>query len=668
MMKMLAYIHAFLVDSNGNELCDNYTSVLYSRYFAEFYEKDVDDFDSNLVLNFDNNNETNFSVAQNDVVIYELLSSQVVKNEKKITITGANIPTFVVGQKYVIYDGESIYLCKPTLVDQNGTETTILTDELPLTDYLSYIKIEEVSYAYDTSSSSEQISTFARIDIIDIPGGDNKQTISAGFTVGNDEDDAEIELKADGYIKNTFRLYLAADVSWQGIKPIFYLKEEVEIDLSVNLSARGTVLSSASGEKSKIKTTEELAEINIPIGGIVQPILKLYVPIEANLNAKFDIGFGIKATYGVEYSFENGGRIIDDLNKSFDDQSKVEGEFDLRVGFKASIGVEVLKIVEIKLGGEAGFKTIISIDAESHLGENVVSKHMCALCLEGVLDFYVKASIDVDVDIEIFGVDLITGNLIHYAPLEYTFTLGACYFSLINSSNSVHKGDVTFGWGNCPNIAWKTTFIAKNSSDTTTNDLVNVYNNRSDDVSFVCSGNSIFSEFLYNGSYVAKSTIDGTEYTKTFRVDDAPQTITIKASNGGSSTDPDQPGDDDPVIDYETSYPLYQRDSFEGALSREVGENVGIYEITLGTLSLKNYIISLSEVPVYLTITQKVVTIEYEMETFYYDGSDKKLQVIVDEGAHVEYIGDTINVGTYYVRVVVDDENYKLENGENQKE
>ena len=119
-------------------------------------------------------------------------------------------------------------------------------------------------------------------------------------------------------------------------------------------------------------------------------------------------------------------------------------------------------------------------------------------------------------------------------------------------------------------------------------------------------------------------------------------------------------GDDDPVIDYETSYPLYQRDSFEGALSREVGENVGIYEITLGTLSLKNYIISLSEVPVYLTITQKVVTIEYEMETFYYDGSDKKLQVIVDEGAHVEYIGDTINVGTYYVRVVVDDENYKL--------
>lgn len=218
------YIYAFLKDKDGNELCEGYSSSLYSKNFEEFYEKTVNDFDADRVINFDENTTTNFAVTQDDVIICEIPNNSISQVDNVLTVSGENIPKFYIRQKYVVYDGNSIYLVEPISVDQNGEDVIIISDDLPLIDYLEHIKIEEASYAFNASEPSElpgEISTFSRIDIIDIPGGENKQTISAGFTVSNDEEDAKIELLANGYIKNIFRLYLKADISWSGIKPIF---------------------------------------------------------------------------------------------------------------------------------------------------------------------------------------------------------------------------------------------------------------------------------------------------------------------------------------------------------------------------------------------------------------------------------------------------------------
>jgi len=120
-------------------------------------------------------------------------------------------------------------------------------------------------------------------------------------------------------------------------------------------------------------------------------------------------------------------------------------------------------------------------------------------------------------------------------------------------------------------------------------------------------------------------------------------------------------GDDDPVINYFVSSHLYDGDTIEGQLARESGENVGEYEIKIGTLYISdNYVLELNEEKTYFTIAPKEISIEYEEENFCYDGSEKKLEVIVSEGAHIEYIGDVINAGTYYVRVIIDDQNYCL--------
>lgn len=105
---------------------------------------------------------------------------------------------------------------------------------------------------------------------------------------------------------------------------------------------------------------------------------------------------------------------------------------------------------------------------------------------------------------------------------------------------------------------------------------------------------------------------------------------------------------------------LFNDDTFTGHLAREEGENVGEYKILLGTLDAgKNYNLIVSDRAVY-TITPKVISYSYDATNFVYDGQEKKLNVNIDGEAHVEYVGDLINAGSYIVKIVVDNDNYCL--------
>lgn len=121
-------------------------------------------------------------------------------------------------------------------------------------------------------------------------------------------------------------------------------------------------------------------------------------------------------------------------------------------------------------------------------------------------------------------------------------------------------------------------------------------------------------------------------------------------------------GDEDPIIEYTLSEKLFDGDSMSGNLAREDGENVGRYIINLGTLSAgNNYLLSIDSLDVYFAIVPKPVEIEYDKsKTFYYDGTEKTLDVNLTGEAHVEYEGDRINVGSYKIKVVIDDSNYCL--------
>ncbi len=112
-------------------------------------------------------------------------------------------------------------------------------------------------------------------------------------------------------------------------------------------------------------------------------------------------------------------------------------------------------------------------------------------------------------------------------------------------------------------------------------------------------------------------------------------------------------GDSDPVFDYQVSEetPLLNNDTLSGQLSREEGENVGHYQITLGTLGNGNY--SLQLLPATFEITKRKVTFVVTFEDKEYDGTNGVTFSAVQENAlednqftlNIEAILNSVNVG-----------------------
>lgn len=124
-------------------------------------------------------------------------------------------------------------------------------------------------------------------------------------------------------------------------------------------------------------------------------------------------------------------------------------------------------------------------------------------------------------------------------------------------------------------------------------------------------------------------------------------------------------GDEDPTLTY-TAEGLLGVDTLTsaltGALSREEGENVGSYTITLGTLSADNYTISFDGAD--LTIQAKEVTeptVTLDRDSYQYDGNVKEPKVtsiVVDGRTLTEGIDYTVSydnnvyVGNYATVVI----------------
>ncbi len=151
--------------------------------------------------------------------------------------------------------------------------------------------------------------------------------------------------------------------------------------------------------------------------------------------------------------------------------------------------------------------------------------------------------------------------------------------------------------------------VKKKALDITVSDYTNTYGNVFDpqtEYKFETSDSSIdLSEILKNykiaaelydgeaGSYllIGKADADNYEITvKNGTLTILPKLIKVTPGEGQGKTE----GDEDGVIEY-IAYGLIGDDELSGALSREPGEQVGLYLITHGTLANKNYKIELDE-------------------------------------------------------------------------
>jgi|GEM_PF-349683 len=156
------------------------------------------------------------------------------------------------------------------------------------------------------------------------------------------------------------------------------------------------------------------------------------------------------------------------------------------------------------------------------------------------------------------------------------------------------------------------------------------------------------------GSYaITQGTLSaGSNYTISFTGSNL--SITPKAVTVTALIQSKVYGDVDPVLSYTVSPALIGSDSFTGALSRAVGENVGTYPITQGTLSAgANYTINFTGVN--LSITPKAITVIADAKSKAFGATDPVLTYTVNglvgtdamSGSLARATGEA--VGTYLI-------------------
>lgn len=117
----------------------------------------------------------------------------------------------------------------------------------------------------------------------------------------------------------------------------------------------------------------------------------------------------------------------------------------------------------------------------------------------------------------------------------------------------------------------------------------------------------------------------------------------------------------EPDLKYTLSEELYGGLQVSGSLTREEGEDAGTYLFSVENLvATSNYEFVLAEGYRYFYIIAKEIEVEVGETVFEYDGTEKRAEVVVSEGATVEYEGDMVNVGTYIVKIKVTNNNYRL--------
>jgi len=624
-------VFATLIDEFGNKLSNQYVYIEHTKAYEEFNNKTISDFESDKVISFDGSFDNNFAVSSDDVEILNISSESTITKENNKYIFAGNVtdlPLMSIGSRYIIcHNNNNIYLINVIDIEEQSGQIIITTDEVAIADFFDYIKINSSTRVTqeDVESVNTVSAAFYSLRAAATPELGVGEKISLSTKFKDPDEIVEISLTFEGVIDNTFELWYG--IEWKTIwyipypAPYFHLKEIVEIDSGITFDIS---LSNPSAPSAKTPFFEQkVAKVKVPVLPAVNVEFELFIPMEINVESSLKIDVKYKQRAGFIYDLGSDLVKINECEKSLEDTTQINGKVSVDVGVKLKGGFTLIEVLDLYLFAKAGFivegnANIIDFDAATK-----DSQHMCTLCLDCKANFYAELGAGATVCVEIKGWEIFDTGIEGSIPVAFS-PIGDFYCSILNPQNSIHKGNFTFDWGDCPNIAWKTTFMTTNSSNVTTNDSVNVHNNRSDSVSLVCNGNSVFSEFLYNGSYIAKSTIDGTEYTQTFRVDDAPQTVTIKASNGGSSTDPDQPGDDDPIIPIippvETGYTVSGRlvsatdETPIANMSVSLTNNSNFYTVTTdsnGSFEFTNVVAA----PVYALESGDGVTFDFYIDT-----------------------------------------------------
>lgn len=450
---------AYLMDTYDlSPLCEAYTTPMYTKAMQELLNSTVEDYDENLVLNLDENTETNFAVYNEDTIVIEEqigINTIVSADDETATYVIANadesITSLVAGDVFVYPHGESdILIVKIANISVNGTTVTITGEqELEMEEVFQAVKIEGASdtsdIIVDDSVADEGITYL----------GNGVSTYALG-------DPWEDEIPAS--ISHTFSFEEKYQTESSGSKVSISGTLTIQLDVLlkyyfawntkyVELKVTPTISVSCEAEKEIPVFNKTLANLTVSVPEC--PFIK--IGFKPELQIKFTGQASVELSFSMDLGFryDDRGPHIIKTTPNVDLTPEIEGTFFIGIDFCPTAYIPLLddndgkdnseiNLVSVEATLLAGIevKAKMSGQAYDDFERNTSSRHECLHCVDMALSFKWQ----IGATLELLGSD-------KEIPYEGNpIPLGKAYYSLDTSK---------FGFGSCPNLAYRVTVLVK---------------------------------------------------------------------------------------------------------------------------------------------------------------------------------------------------------------
>lgn len=531
---------ADLYDDTSTKLCDSFRSIKNTTNYKAFDNQTINDFEEDRVISFDGDENNNFGVFSENVKrINSSESTNTLTVEQSAVQLAAEEEQLIADRIYVfenpdesilslsvgdsVYINGTSYLFKIASIENvDGKIIITESDDVELKDFYDVLKVNMEINPADTDDSEVELMW----DAVDI---------EPSFTLGGNINWTPKDwLKVSGGLSGTGKIKVEISYDWKWFEDdYFYIAVIASLDLKVNLGVEVTLNNEDAVDRATKDVTEiVLAKIDVPtpVPGLTIEV-KPSVPLELELAGGVKFEFSTQMETGFTYSSYDGKQNIDRKERTV--KIEAEGKASAKFGPKIKVAVQFCNgVLDAGINAGAG----IEAKAETSIGyENTTaeSKHDCTLCLDGTISWY--AEVYADASYKLIE-DILEGDIGEWYIIKATgdFPISPnFYISLINNADSVLGGRIKFGWGDCPNEAYRTRIIVKDADGNEVNGVNVSIQKQGGNISK--SGASPFTAYLYNGNYTISANIENENVSKTIVVSGDAQDVVLTAESDDGS-------------------------------------------------------------------------------------------------------------------------------------
>ena len=488
-------VKAQLVDESGNVLSSVFTFNKYTKEMQEILAADIHDFNEDYVVSFDESEDTNFIVLNEQTVIIEssetentLVSADYDNNVYVFENADEDIKSLESGEYLYVQPNENdIIAVSVEDVDFNDNQVTVTGDSENIDNMFDFIKFESVTendeITYDTSICDEDIEysegslektgklcfNLQKLNnkLASFSGSTSQSfSYSHEFETANDCISVEPSLKFE--LKQEFNFYK----KWSYINISFNLDNSLSLALSVKASL-----------PEGYEIEKDIAKATIPTGipGVaIQSTVKLCLEIEGSFSVEYTTTTSRGFIYDSDIGYEPVEKDCTDNNKI---SAKAQGT--VFAGIKLSVAAVLIdeKIasfgIEAKIGieitGELANTVEVSGEAISSSGTVLCcydtskdTQHACDTCLKGEINFVASGGIKLSVlthDFELTLASLSVKITDWYLSIDNKASGISLINGMLPATWLYTAKNTKFGFGTCPNLAYKTTFNISHKID-----------------------------------------------------------------------------------------------------------------------------------------------------------------------------------------------------------